>query len=220
MLACQVLQNALQPLVQNMPGLATCRFMPYGLHGVPAEMAARLQAVVDSETEPGVVLVGYGLCGNGLVGLQSRRHALVIPRTDDCIAVLMGSYEKYREDFFRHPGTYYLSEGWVESGFHPIAQFQQWCARYGDERARRLIARAYKRYRRVVLVAFTPAEFDRYRQQAQAVAALLGAAYEEMIGEPTLLQRLVWHADALDHGEDEFVVVPPGAQVRQSDFVR
>lgn len=219
-LACQVLQSALQPLVENMPGLATCRFMPYGLHGVPAEMASRLQAVVNSETEPGVVLVGYGLCGNGLVGLQSGRHRLVIPRTDDCIAVLMGSYQRYREDFFDHPGTYYLSEGWLESGFHPVAQLAHWCARHGEDKARQLIARTYKRYRRVVLVALTSAEFDRYRAQAQEVAELLGAAYEEMLGAPTLLERLVWHADALDRSDDAFVVVPPGAQVRQRDFVR
>jgi hypothetical protein len=83
-----------------------------------------------------------------------------------------------------------------------------------------LIARVYKHYRRVALVAFTPEELSRYRGEARAVADLLGVAYEEILGTQTLLERLVWQAGALDLDSDEFVVVPPGAEVRQMDFVR
>jgi len=219
-LGCRVVQRALQPLLDNMPALASCRFMEYGLHGFPDAMTSRLQVAVDSVHTPGVILLGYGLCGNGLAGLQSRHHTLVIPRTDDCIAILMGSYEKYREDFFRHPGTYYLSEGWLESGFHPVGQLAQWSARHGEKTARRMVARMYMRYRRVVLVAFTSEELSRYRHEAKEVAALLGVDYEEMLGAPTLLERLVWQADALDANDQQFVIVPPGALVRQMDFLR
>jgi len=218
--SCQVLRRALQPLVDNMPGLASCRFMDYGLHSVPAEMASQLQLVLDAAPKPGVVLLGFGLCGNGLVGLKARQHTLVIPRTDDCIAILMGSYKKYLEDFYRHPGTYYLSEGWLESGFHPIGQLKEWSERHGEEKARQLIARVYTHYKRVALVAFTPEELDRYRGEAREVAELLGVEYEEMLGSPTLLERLIWQAGALDPDSDEFVVVPPGAEIRQMDFVR
>ncbi len=35
-------------------------------------------------------------------------------------------------------GTYYLSEGWLESGFHPLAQLEEWSARHGEEKARQL----------------------------------------------------------------------------------
>lgn len=220
MLSCQVLQRALQPLLDNMPALAGCRFMDYALHKAPGEMASQLQIVLDSLDDPAVVLIGFGLCGNGLVGLQARRHTLVIPRTDDCIAILMGSYKEYIEDFRRHPGTYYLSEGWLEGGFHPVAQLEEWSARHGEDKARKLIARVYTHYRRVVLVAFTREELDKYRPEAQAVAELLGVDYDEMLGAPTLLERLVWQTDALDPGNEEFVVVPPGAEVRQMDFVR
>jgi hypothetical protein len=145
---------------------------------------------------------------------------LVIPRTDDCIAILMGSYEKYLEDFYRHPGTYYLSEGWLESGFHPLGQLKEWSARHGEEKARQLIARVYTHYRRVALVAFTAEELNRYRSEAREVADLLGVVYEEILGAPTLLERLIWQAGALDLDNDEFVVVPPGGAVRQMDFER
>ena len=39
---------------------------------------------------------------------------LVIPRAHDCIALFMGSRQRYREYFDAHPGTYYRTSGWIE----------------------------------------------------------------------------------------------------------
>ncbi|MFN8453252.1 MAG: DUF1638 domain-containing protein [Anaerolineae bacterium] len=219
-IACQVLQHALQPLLNNIPGLATCQFLDYGLHTVPAQMTTQIQSAIDSATEPGIVLIGYGLCGNGLVGLQTRQHTLVIPRTDDCIAILMGSFHRFLQDFQSHPGSYYLSKGWLESGHHPLAQLKEWSVSYGPEKAKKLIARMYKHYQRVVLVAFSPEELDRYRHQVQEVATLLGVTYAEMIGESSLLERLVWQAHTLNVDDQEFVIVPPHGTVKQLSFIR
>ena len=37
-----------------------------------------------------LILLGYGLCGNGLDGLSARHTRLVLPRAHDCIGLLMG----------------------------------------------------------------------------------------------------------------------------------
>jgi hypothetical protein len=39
---------------------------------------------------------------------------MVVPRAHDCIALLLGSREKYAVYFDAHPGTFYQSPGWVE----------------------------------------------------------------------------------------------------------
>jgi hypothetical protein len=214
------LESALQPLLTDLPNLVSCRFLDYGLHTVPEQMTPQVQAAVDAAGQPGVVLLGYGLCGNGVVGLKAREHTLVIPRVDDCIAMLMGSYQTYLTEYRNHPGTYYLSKGWLESGHHPLGQFQEWSARYGEARARKFVERTYQNYQRVALVAFTPEELNSYRLQAQEAAHFLGVAYTEILGSPALLQRLVERANSSDRTDDEFVVVPPGATVRQEMFIR
>ena len=81
-------------------------------------MAAKIQEVVD-RTPEGVydaILLGYGLCGNGLDGLTARHTPLVLPRAHDCIALLMGSAERYQAYFEGNPGTFYRSTGWLERG--------------------------------------------------------------------------------------------------------
>jgi len=70
------------------------------------------------------VVLGYGLCGNGLHGLKAGRHTLLAPRADDCIALLLGSYQAYRREFDAEPATYWLSKGWLESGSNPLQEYR------------------------------------------------------------------------------------------------
>ena len=34
----------------------------------------------------------------------------------------------------RVPGTYYLTKGWLESGSHPLKEYQEYSAKYGPKR--------------------------------------------------------------------------------------
>lgn len=217
---CRMLQSALEPLLAKLPGITGAQYLDYGLHTLPVWMTPQLQAAIDSAQEPGIILMGYGLCGNGLVGLEAGPHTLVIPRTDDCIGILFGSQQNFLAYHRRHPATYYLSEGWLESGYHPVGQFKEWSEQYGEERARRVIDQMYGNYERVMLIAFTADQLARYRPQAQAVADFMGVAYEETIGRPTLLERLIRQIEEPGPTDDDFVIVPPGGVVQQQDFIR
>jgi hypothetical protein len=81
----------------------------------------------------------------------------------------------------------------------------------------------YQHYQRLVLVAHSQEDMDKYRPQAQAVAdfcARWGMRYEEILGSDQLVRRLVEVAAALDQAGDDFVVVPPGGEIRQEAFMR
>ena len=42
------------------------RFLDYGLHRVPVKLTQAVQDALDKIVEPSLVVLGYGLCGNGL----------------------------------------------------------------------------------------------------------------------------------------------------------
>jgi hypothetical protein len=85
-IACRVLQDVLERLLpEDLASQVT--FMDYGLHRVPDKMTWTLQAAINGVEAPSLVVLGYGLCGNGLDGLRAGPHTLLAPRTDDCIAV-------------------------------------------------------------------------------------------------------------------------------------
>ena len=221
-IACRVLESLIEDLLDG--ARPRTIYMDYGLHRLPQTMPATLQAELDALPEPSLVLLGYGLCGNGLVGLQAGPHALVIPRSDDCIALLLGSYEAYMEEFTAVPGTYYLTKGWLESGSHPLKEYREYQEKYGQSKAEWLMDQQYQNYRRLILVAHSQAELEEYRPLALEVARFCeerwGMRYEERLGSDWFVRHLLMAPDELEHLGSEFLVIPQGGEVRQMQFIR
>ena len=227
-LSCLVLQDLLVDLLPD--GLARqVTFMDYGLHRVPAKMAGALQEVLDGLAEPSLVVLGYGLCGTGLKGLRAGRHTLLVPRVDDCITLLLGSYRAYMREFQAVPGTYYLSKGWLESGSHPLKEYQEYTPKYGAEQAMWIMDQQYQHYERLVLVTHSQADQESYRPQALEVARFCerwGMRYEEILGSGGYVRRLIGVATALVSAsqcippDGDFLIIPPGGEIRQEMFMR
>jgi hypothetical protein len=221
-LACQVLQDLLTRLLPE--GVAhEITYMDYGLHRVPSNMTGTLQEAIDSVQTPSLVVLGYGLCGNGLRGLRAGQHTLLVPRVDDCIALLLGSYRTYIREFEAVPGTYYLSKGWLESGSHPLKEYREYVPKYGAKEAIWIMDQQYQHYERLVLVAHDQADLEAYRPQAQEVARFCerwGMRYEERLGSDQYVRRLVQVAADLDSADGDFLVIPPGGEIRQEQFMR
>lgn len=221
-IACRVLESLMEPYLRDAAIPVTCK--EYGLHRTPTLMAAALQQEIDRLAEPSVVILGYGLCGNGLVGLRARQHTLIVPRADDCITLLLGSYERYVEEFSAEPGTYYLTKGWLASGSHPLREYEELVEKYGQESADWIINEQYRNYRRLVLVASSQAELIACRAQALEVARFCavrwGFRYKEHIGSTDFVERLVAEAHQLRKSTDDFLLIPPGGEIKQEMFWR
>lgn len=220
--SCQVLQDMLESLLPA--GLARqVTYLDYGLHRVPQKMTWTLQETLDRIEEPSLVVLGYGLCGNGLHGVSAGRHTLLVPRVDDCIALLLGSYKAYMREFEAVPGTYYLCKGWLESGSDPWKEYQEYEARYGPKEALWLVDQQYRNYERLVLVAHSQAELEAYRPRALEVARFCerwGMRYEERLGSDAYVRRLVEVAREPGRADRDFVLVSPGGKIHQDEFRR
>jgi hypothetical protein len=221
-ISCQVLQDLLVRLLPEELADQVI-FMDYGLHRVPQRMTLTLQEAIDGIPSPSRILLGYGLCGNGLCGLHSGRHTLLVPRVDDCIALLLGSYQAYMREFQATPGTYYLSKGWLESGSHPLKEYQEYVPRYGEKEAMWIMDQQYQHYERLVLVAHSQDDLDRYRPLAQEVGRFCqrwGMRYEEILGSDAYVRQFVQVAAAPEQADGNFVNIPPGGEIRQELFMR
>lgn len=221
-LACQVMESMLEGLLPE--DLASeIIYFDYGLHRLPNKMTFTLQDAIDSIEQPSLVVLGYGLCGNGLNGIKAGQHTLLIPRVDDCIALLLGSHQAYMKEFGSVPGTYYLSKGWLESGSHPLKEYAEYKEKYGPEDAIWIMDEQYQHYERLAMVAHDQEDLEKYRAEAKDVAAFCerwGFRYEEILGSDDYVRRLVEVAAALDKADGDFVVVPPGGEISQNQFIR
>jgi hypothetical protein len=229
-IACKVFQDLVEHhLPERLAGKIT--FLDYGLHRVPNNLRWSIQEAIDSVDEPSLIVLAYGLCGNGLHGIKAGEHTLLIPRADDCIAILLGSYKEYIREFEDHPGTYYLTKGWLESGSDPLKEYHQAVEKYGEESAAWIMDQQYQHYRRIVLVAHNQEDLDKYRSRAMEVAEYCkrwGMTYEERLGSEDYLKglaALIPYASGEMAGLEEtlkkdFIVISPGGELSQDKFFR
>jgi hypothetical protein len=220
-LACQVFQDLFERFVKD-DQIQKFIYLDYGLHSVPRKLTQAVQEALDNLVEPSLVILGYGLCGNGLNGIRAGNHTLLIARADDCIAILLGSYERYQHEFKSESATYYLTKGWLESGSNPLQEYQEYVKKYGLAKANWLIDSLYHNYRRVVLVAHSQADLEAYRDRAQEVAKFCerwGMIYQEILGSSEFFEHLLQAASQPDQADENFILVPPGGTLRQDQFM-
>ena len=210
MIACATVGEELKPLL---PPHAAYKALEFGLHLNPVRLRQALQAEIDGAGEVDTIILGYGLCSQGVVGLRSERARLVVPRTDDCIGIFLGSRAAYQRQMQREPGTFYLTKGWIECGDTPLYEYEKMAAKYGEERARWLSFEALKHYTRVALIDTGQHELGRYRQYAQQVADFYGWRCEEIAGSTALLRKL-----AAGPWDEDFVVAEPGQAITAEMF--
>lgn len=220
-IACQVFEEMLaRALPPDLVSQVT--YLDYGLHRTPNKIVASVQRLLDEIETPSLVILGYGLCGNGITGIQARHHTLLVPRADDCITMLLGSRQRYYQEFEAEPGTYWLSKGWLESGSHPLKEYEEYREKYGEEDALWLLDQQYQHYKRLVLVAHSRDDLEHYRPQAEAVAQFCqrwNMHYEEILGSDQFIQKLVQVAQDLEKADSEFVIIPPGGEIRLDQFM-
>jgi hypothetical protein len=225
LISCEVLFREMCHACAHSPHQVDLEFLPKGLHDLGGKpMAARIQEAVDrtGEGEYQAILLGYGLCGNGLDGLTARHTRLVLPRAHDCIALLMGSHARYQAYFDGNPGTYYRSTGWLERGqglqqlTHHTLGFDEsldaLVRRYGEDNGRYLfeeMTRYRSQYRKLTFIETGLEAGGEFIAEASAEAREKGWSFERLPGDLAWLGRLVegvWP-------EAEFVVAEPGQRI-------
>jgi hypothetical protein len=224
-IACNVLFREISHCAAYSPHTVDAAWVDRRYHESPEELREEVQRQIDAAEamryDYDAIVLGYGLCSNGLANIEARETPLIIPRAHDCITLLLGSKQRYDESFRDQPGTYYYTPGWVEregtrkertSVQGQTARdkiYAEYVAKYGEENAVYLMETLhtwYKNYSHAVYIHMGLVRFPEMEAQAQKVAAEYGWAFEETNGDLRLVRAMVeghWP-------EEEFLVVGPG----------
>jgi len=223
LIVCKVMQREAYFCAARSTNIVDVVLMQQGLHDEPDRLRREVQKALEQTHDIqgrtyDASLLGYGLCSNGIVGL-SATVTVVVPRGHDCITLLLGSKDKYQQYFDSHRGIYWYSPGWIENGKQPSREryeslLEEYEQKYGQDNARYLMEveqKWIKEYNWATYIDWGLANSDRCKQFTRQCAESLGWNYDELQGDPGLMQRLVdgnWD-------ESEFLVVRPGEKIAE-----
>jgi hypothetical protein len=213
-IACDVIKNEIINAAEDLD--IPMMFLDYGLHRVPQKMPESINEAVREICSKGVekVILGYGLCSNGVVGVSSKGE-IVIPRCHDCISLLLGSPERYMKLFTELPGTYFLTDGWIRNGGDPISTIEQrYIPRLGEKKAWKGMRMELANYKKVCFVNNGIGDIEALRKRAQENAAAFGFEYVEVEGDLGYFKRLLFGP----HESRDFVKMGPGEEIRDDFF--
>jgi N-methylhydantoinase A/oxoprolinase/acetone carboxylase beta subunit len=223
-IGCGVLAIDIKKIAEELDLDVEYEFLSGGLHEKPGHLRQQLQEAIDRASEKNrfkKIAIGYGICGQGTVGIKARNIPIVLPKVHDCIALFLGSDRAYREQFHKYPGTYYISAGWFNEKVEPFSQkkgpgldwedhpeFQKLVIKYGMDNARAVAEffNSWKRnYHRAVFINTGMGQKKKYAEYTRSMAEKFQWKYEEITGSTSLLEKILTSTKS----SDEILIVPP-----------
>lgn len=116
LIACRTLEKEISYILDHEPvNIDMVLYVPSGLHNTTARLQEAVREQMRRLEGTGVerLLLCFGLCGNMVDGLTTGDYETVMPKTDDCITLLLGSAERRRYLDETKRG-YFLTEGWLQ----------------------------------------------------------------------------------------------------------
>lgn len=227
LIGCMVMNREISHLVSESRHIVRTWWLRQGLHDTPDVLHEELQRLVDEvEMENGNlaeslrfdrIVLAYGLCSNGVLGLRSRTLPIVVPRCDDCISLFLGSAERYRQLFRELPGIYWYTDGWIEHAVTPSKENEQkrresYVETYGEENADYLMECTGSwigNYFHCGYITCPLKERPAYKAYAQQAANDFNWKFCEIPGDMSYMDALVngpWD-------EERFLTCPPGHRI-------
>lgn len=216
-IACRVMKTEIDALLAPDAPIEV-RYLDQNLHRTPERMAGMIRADIAAvEDYAAHIVLGYGLCSNGIVGIRATRQEICVPRVHDCIALMLGSRQDYHEAFNERAGTYYLTAGWVAEEKDPLGTFEnEYVPKMGREDAEWGLREELKHYTHIVLIGSKGGDMAMLRKRARENAEFLRMKYEEVDGSDRYFRKMLF--GPYDPGD--FVCIPPGEKIPQKPFLQ
>jgi len=227
LICCEVFLREACLCIALSPHTVDPEFIPKGAHDMPSCLREMLQGRIDETEKQGVydaILLGYGLCGNGIVGLKSGNLPLVIPRAHDCCTILLGSRQRFIECFGDNLCAQWSSAGYVERGEGPVrgadavkipgldVEYNELIEKYGEENAEYIWSAIHPadKVQELIYIDIPETSNPAWLEQIKREAENQGKTVRVIQGSIKMIQSLICG----EWDEEDFLVVPPGFSVK------
>ena len=212
-LSCPTLMKELKAALAAASSEAIVYFIPRRLHSSPKELHEYLQDMIDHFYNAERIVLCVSGCGGGTAGLRAASAELVVPRTRDCLDVLLSG--ESLASLQRDISGVYFTESWMECTKESEIDLDKLAEKMGREEAENFLRRLYKTCNKFYIIDTGCYNVRPVEEYVAQLVEILSGTMTMLHGECGILHKI-----AEERFDDDFVVVPPGGEVPTDAFLK
>lgn len=201
-LTCPTMRNELEALSQDIAKNTNIIYLPSDLHSSPKNLHDFLQALIDIQPKDvDQILLCVSGCGGATYGLNASTAELIIPKTTDCIDILLSGsgVSRQKEGIF-------LTESWMKFFKESALDYENMVSKYGKERAEERLKAIYQCFNCFYIIDTGTYDLSLVKAYIQPLVELLDGTLEIIPGHYEILRKIV-----TGRIDEDFQVVPKGS---------
>ena len=137
--SCITLQKELENTIKKMGFDGKVTYLNVALHSNPQKMHETLQRIIDENTEAEEIVICVSGCGKATCDLKATTCPIAVPRTMDCIDVLLTGSGIKRPD-----GAIFITKSWMNFMKNSTIDYAKLVQERGQAEADTFLKQMYK----------------------------------------------------------------------------
>lgn len=188
-LSCPTLKKEIQHILGEHKLDTPVYFLPRRLHADPKELAEYLQNTIDSFDNVDRILICVSGCGGGTAKLKARAAELVIPKTRDCLDLLLSGDDV--KSINRAPGGIFMTESWWATMKEGELNLEKQIAAKGKEAGEAWLRQIFKGFEHFYIIDTGVYDVAAVAKEMQPLIDVLEGTVEVVPGRCGLLRKLL-----------------------------
>lgn len=202
-ISCRTLEREIQAAMKETGSSYLVYFLPSRLHTAPQEMAVELQKIIDGLENVDQVLLCVSGCGGSTKDLKATTADIIIPKTRDCIDILLTKTTTGEID--RDKNGIFFTDNWLDFFQKSPMAFDKLVKELGREKAVERFRQIYKGFEHFYIVDTGAYDIEPVKAHLKPLIEILGGELTIVKGRYEVLRKMF--AGKID---DDFRVIRKG----------
>ena len=182
------------------------------LHNDPKELHRYLQDRIDHLSHVHRIVLCVSRCGGGTAGLEATTAEIILPRTRDCLDILLSG--KNLNTLKRNIRGIYFTASWMNCSKESDIDLGKLTAEMGKEAAESYLRQLYKTFNEFYIIDTDCYDVQEVKNYIDPLVKILDGTITVIRGEFRILHKI-----AAETFDDDFIIIPKGDIVPAEAFL-
>lgn len=206
--SCITLQKELEKTIAKTGFDGKVKYLDVALHSDPQKMHQTLQKIIDDNTEAEEIIICVSGCGKATCDLQASTCNLALPRTMDCIDVLLTGSGIKRPD-----GAIFITKSWMNFMKNSSIDYMKLVREQGEADAEEYLKKLYHGFTDFYIIDTGTYDLNEVEAYIMPLVKLLEGTLTRLPGTYKVLEKLV-----SGNYDESVIFIPKGGMLSIHEF--